>query len=226
MTIDRSYRKAWAWRSRNGATRKAVLDASGRRCVMCGDAGSDGNGRGLHLAHIVPAPLGSNDPSNLQAMCGSCHRKWDAARAAAVQQCLAANAAASSGGGGLDTPGSTKGPGQGCTDRPMGLHKSGRRIWNFPGGLGRDRSSSRLPFSVASGAARLTTKTIPGAGMATKCELHTRLSGSTMFTSDSRGVFGPSEKSMRRSKRGRPKPRKPAKSEEQPRSISSQGDSL
>ena len=165
-----------------------MLDASGRRCVMCGDAGSDGNGRGLHLAHIVPAPLGSNDPSDLQAMCGSCHRKWDAARAAAVQQCLAANAAASSGGGGLDTPGSTKGPGR--AHRPS--HGSAQMSGNLElsGGVGAGSFIVPSPFGGVWGCSVDDEDDSWGRDAHEMRAPHEVGAGSTMFTSDSRGIFG------------------------------------
>jgi hypothetical protein len=34
----------------------------------------------MHLAHLMPAPLGSDEPSNLQSMCPSCHARFDAGR--------------------------------------------------------------------------------------------------------------------------------------------------
>jgi hypothetical protein len=47
----------------------------------------------------VPAPLGADDESNLVAMCASCHRRFDARRAAAAAA------------GRPDTPGFEKGNG-------------------------------------------------------------------------------------------------------------------
>ena len=79
MADRRNYRKTAAWQG--GRVRKAVLATTGGRCAICAWPGSDGRGRGMHLAHVVPHPYGADDESNLVPLCASCHRSFDAARA-------------------------------------------------------------------------------------------------------------------------------------------------
>lgn len=88
MADRRSYRKTAAWQG--GRVRKAVLATTGGRCAICAWPGSDGRGRGMHLAHVVPHPYGADDESNLVPLCASCHRSFDAARAAGMDANTAA----------------------------------------------------------------------------------------------------------------------------------------
>ena len=100
MTDQRNYRFKGAWR---GSTRREVLAAWGYSCALCRWPGSDGHGRGLHQAHLVPWPLGPDDKSNLVPLCAPCHRRFDAGR---VQGVGGAGAAVARRDGCLDTPGS------------------------------------------------------------------------------------------------------------------------
>jgi predicted restriction endonuclease len=72
---DRSYRFKKAWRT---TTRKVVLATTGGRCAFCGDPGTDGHGKGLHQAHLIPHSQGGpDDPGNLVPLCARCHRSFD-----------------------------------------------------------------------------------------------------------------------------------------------------
>jgi len=79
--VKRDYRFKGPWR---GSLRRRVLAIWGARCAMCGWPGTDGKGNGLHLAHLVPAPIGAADETNLVPLCASCHRRFDARRNAAA----------------------------------------------------------------------------------------------------------------------------------------------
>ena len=134
VSIDRSYRKKATWRT-GGRVREAVLNASGRRCVLCGHPGTDGNGRGLNLAHLVPAPLGSDDEGNLVAMCAVCHGKYDRSRRAATAEleCRADT-----------TPTRAKGSGR-ASGPPVGSTRAGGEFGSFAGGRGGIiRTSTRV----------------------------------------------------------------------------------
>ena len=70
-----TYRFKAAWR---GPTRQAVLKQQGYRCALCPNAGTDGRGKGLNLAHLVAHDKGGKDtPDNLVALCAPCHRSFD-----------------------------------------------------------------------------------------------------------------------------------------------------
>jgi len=70
-----------AWRTHQRAER---LAAAGYRCEHCGYPGTDGRGRGLHQAHLVPDRVGG--PSDLVIiLCASCHRRYDAAQCRALE---------------------------------------------------------------------------------------------------------------------------------------------
>ena len=77
---DRSYRFRSDWRRR---VRRIVLARQGGTCAWqgCAWAGTDGRGKGMHLAHVTPAPYGANDETNVVGLCPSHHRQWDALRA-------------------------------------------------------------------------------------------------------------------------------------------------
>ena len=71
----RSYRKTYRWTKQ---VRQEVLRRD-RVCRGCGDAGSDGKGRGLHLAHLIDHQDGGPDTAaNLVLLCPRCHRLFDA----------------------------------------------------------------------------------------------------------------------------------------------------
>lgn len=69
----------------NEAKREQVRERDGRQCQSCGMTGEehrDRYDRRLAVHHIVPArefdnPKQRNDPSNLIALCASCHAKWE-----------------------------------------------------------------------------------------------------------------------------------------------------
>ena len=70
-----TYRFKGRWR---GATRRAVLERQGGRCALCPAAGTDGQGKGLNLAHLVAHDKGGIDhEDNLVALCAPCHRAFD-----------------------------------------------------------------------------------------------------------------------------------------------------
>jgi len=72
----RAYRQKGKWR---GETRRKVLARSGNCCAACGWPGTDGRGRGLHLAHIFDHDHGGpDDASNLVALCPHDHALYDA----------------------------------------------------------------------------------------------------------------------------------------------------
>lgn len=75
--MDRSYRFKSQWR---GAMRRRVLARWGGHCAFFPWAGTDGKGRGMHMAHIIPAPLGPDDETNVAPMCPGHHRQFDAGR--------------------------------------------------------------------------------------------------------------------------------------------------
>ena len=60
-------------------TRKAVLDRDGWACQTCGSPASE-------VDHITPhAQGGSDDETNLAAICAACHRTKTSAEAAAAR---------------------------------------------------------------------------------------------------------------------------------------------
>lgn len=73
MTYRPSRPEYHTHRFRN-TTRRQVLDRDGRRCQACGSPGTDGNGAGLALHHIVARRHGGPDtPDNLVTLCAVCH---------------------------------------------------------------------------------------------------------------------------------------------------------
>lgn len=74
--VDRRRVRIWAHRTGQlepvaGSLRYLILSRALGRCEACGASAADTT---LHVDHIVPRSLGgSNDPSNLQALCGSCN---------------------------------------------------------------------------------------------------------------------------------------------------------
>jgi 5-methylcytosine-specific restriction endonuclease McrA len=73
----RGYVNRNQWRT---STRAAVLAKTGGCCALCGSTGSDGRGKGLHLAHLVPHPIGPDDQTNLVPLCAGCHASFDGKR--------------------------------------------------------------------------------------------------------------------------------------------------
>ena len=66
---------AEAWKR----TRRAALDRDGWTCRTCGDTATE-------VDHIVNAAQGgSDDPANLAAICGPCHKQKTAAETAAAR---------------------------------------------------------------------------------------------------------------------------------------------
>ncbi|MCG3174942.1 MAG: hypothetical protein GMKNLPBB_03244 [Myxococcota bacterium] len=79
LLITRKPRPAFA-RAISKETRAFVLDRNGYTCQMCGAAAGephpDGSGRvtRLHIGHVVDKSMGgSDDPSNLRAICSVCN---------------------------------------------------------------------------------------------------------------------------------------------------------
>jgi 5-methylcytosine-specific restriction endonuclease McrA len=73
---QRGYRNKSNWRN---TLKKQVLATTGGRCQMCGWPGTDGKGKGLQKAHVVPHRLGGpDDASNLIPLCPTCHGRMDA----------------------------------------------------------------------------------------------------------------------------------------------------
>jgi hypothetical protein len=70
--VSRSYRFTNEWRT---TQRSACLALTGGRCAGCGNAGRDGHGKGLHQAHRVPFPFGSD--RDTLPLCAGCHRTYD-----------------------------------------------------------------------------------------------------------------------------------------------------
>ena len=69
------YRDRNQWRT---TIRKQVLAKTGGVCASCGNPGTDGRGKGLQLAHIIPHDLGGPDTAaNLAPLCATCHRQFD-----------------------------------------------------------------------------------------------------------------------------------------------------
>ncbi len=79
VTVDRSYRFRRDWR---GRVRRIVLARQGGTCAWqgCAWGGTDGRGKGMHLAHVTPAPFGADDETNVVGLCPSHHRQFDARR--------------------------------------------------------------------------------------------------------------------------------------------------
>jgi hypothetical protein len=52
----------------------------GAACIWpgCGWPGIDGKGKGLHRAHLIPAPYGPNTPENTIPLCPPHHAQFDA----------------------------------------------------------------------------------------------------------------------------------------------------
>lgn len=75
--VRRAYRHTADWRGRKRAETLAI---TGGRCALCGDPGSDGQGKGIHQAHLVPALENSKNESAAPALplCVRCHRSFDA----------------------------------------------------------------------------------------------------------------------------------------------------
>jgi 5-methylcytosine-specific restriction endonuclease McrA len=66
-TVTRGYGACWR------KLRKMIAAERPAICVRCGHAGASAT---MHLDHVVPlARGGTNDPDNLQWLCGSCHSK-------------------------------------------------------------------------------------------------------------------------------------------------------
>jgi hypothetical protein len=78
MTQRRPYKARNSWQ--RGALRRAVFAQHGAACAWCRWPGTDGLGKHLHLAHIVPWPAGPETPENLLPMCPSHHRWLDSGR--------------------------------------------------------------------------------------------------------------------------------------------------
>ena len=77
-TSRRNYRHKTAWRT---TIRQQVLATTGGRCRLCGWPGTDGQGKGLALAHLIPHDAGGPDePHNLTPLCPTCHTRFDAGR--------------------------------------------------------------------------------------------------------------------------------------------------
>ena len=73
---ERLYRMKHRWMT---TTRAETLAKTGGVCAMCGDAGLDGQGKGLVQAHLVPHSAGgADDSSNLVPLCHACHNRMDA----------------------------------------------------------------------------------------------------------------------------------------------------
>jgi len=72
------------------ATRKRVLDRDDHACRFCGigdDEHRAEHDRGLHVHHIIPdRDGGRDDPKNLIAVCGSCHRTLEHTHGRAVAE--------------------------------------------------------------------------------------------------------------------------------------------
>lgn len=52
-------------------TRRKAID--GNACVFDGSRGTDGQGKGLHVDHIIPYPWGPNHVDNLRTLCERHH---------------------------------------------------------------------------------------------------------------------------------------------------------
>ena len=70
------YGKGWTKKKR-----ETVRESQDRRCAGCATPESDCRTR-LHVHHIQPArsfddPEARNDPSNLVALCPTCHNEWE-----------------------------------------------------------------------------------------------------------------------------------------------------
>jgi 5-methylcytosine-specific restriction endonuclease McrA len=73
---ERLYRMKHKWMT---TTRAETLAKTGGVCAMCGNAGTDGKGKGLVQAHLVPHSAGgADDSSNLVPLCHPCHNRMDA----------------------------------------------------------------------------------------------------------------------------------------------------
>ena len=73
---ERLYRMKHKWMT---TTRAETLAKTGGVCAMCGNAGTDGRGKGLVQAHLVPHSAGgADDSSNLVPLCHPCHNRMDA----------------------------------------------------------------------------------------------------------------------------------------------------
>ena len=67
MDYRTGYLRSPEWR----AQRAWLLAATGYRCGRCGRY----QRHGLHAHHLTYANLGAEEPSDIVALCGSCHRR-------------------------------------------------------------------------------------------------------------------------------------------------------